>query len=214
MVVPQLWQRLGSSSALITITDTWIVHCLKLFMDCCVNVESQTVKHRLQLLGPLLSCQTWTFFFPSCLKDKIIESMWLAGVILVHHVDLYLVSFGFGKCQLHYGYVIKFLLKLQHTVATLPLPLHLQLLKPPCWDGKARAGRKTNQRRLEANLSTAWPGSRHHSAYLQSQLRQDLGAKTSARHKILWPTGWASWWPMVAHGGPYTTPASFQCWRV
>lgn len=56
------------------------------------------------------------------------------------------------KCQLHYGCVIKFLLKLHHTVATSPLPPHMQLLKLSFWDAKI-AGRKANQRRPKVNSS-------------------------------------------------------------
>lgn len=95
-----------------------------------------------RLLGPLLSWLTWIFFlFPGFKRHEIIESEEFAGVVLIHHVDLYLISFGFGEVSITYGCVIKFLLKLHHTVATSPLPPHMQLLKLSFWDAKI-AGRK------------------------------------------------------------------------
>lgn len=54
--------------------------------------------HIPELPGPLPPCRT--FFLSGFKKHKIIESIKFAGVILIHHVDLYLVSFGFGEVSI------------------------------------------------------------------------------------------------------------------
>lgn len=40
------------------------------------------------------------FLFPGFERHEIIESVEFAGVILIRHVDLYLISFGFGEVSI------------------------------------------------------------------------------------------------------------------
>lgn len=119
--------------------------------------------------------------FSSCLKDiKIIESISVESSWPTCR-SVSSIIWILDKCQWHYGCVIKFLLKLPHTVAPLPLSIC------SCWGRHAEMPNtgqgKSHWRRLKGNLVI--PGNIQHLPAVSAKVGPWANISAS-------PTKWAS----------------------